>query len=137
MDPRIEKLFKEYEKAFSSLDVKKNASFYADTVISAGPDGFIITQKKDLVATAKSTADYYRSIGLTSIKMKNIEEAPICAEYSSVKVEWEATRYEKGKKSPFLFTVSYIIKKNQERPVILLFIAHQDQEDVLRLLGVE
>ena len=38
---QIKRLFAEYEKAFSELDIEKNAEFFADTFISAGPKGAI------------------------------------------------------------------------------------------------
>jgi len=38
-DDSIKKLFLEYEKAFSALDIAKNAEFFAEVFISAGPRG--------------------------------------------------------------------------------------------------
>ncbi len=136
MDPKVEKMFREYEKAFSSLNVKKNASYYADTVISAGPEGSIVTLKEDLIKTADKTAEYYRSIGLTSARITGMEEIAISAEYSLVKVHWEA-KLTKRTKMDFNFDVSYVVQKNRDPPRIILFIAHQDQQEVLRLLGVK
>jgi hypothetical protein len=136
MDPKVEKMFRDYEKAFSTLNVKKNASYYSDTVISAGPEGSIVTLKEDLIKTADKTAEYYWSIGLTSARIKGMEEIEISAEYSLVKVHWEA-KLTKRTKMGFNFDVSYVIQKNRDPPKIILFIAHQDQQEVLRLLGVK
>ena len=41
MDIAVKKLFAEYEKAFNALDVEKQAPFFAEYFISAGPRGSI------------------------------------------------------------------------------------------------
>jgi hypothetical protein len=37
VSPSVKRLFDEYEKAFSALDIEKSAQFFADSFISAGP----------------------------------------------------------------------------------------------------
>ena len=46
---QIKRLFAEYEKAFSELDIEKNAEFFADTFISAGPRGAITNSKTEFL----------------------------------------------------------------------------------------
>jgi hypothetical protein len=49
MDPSLKRLFDEYAKAFNALDVKKNAEFFTDAFISAGPKGSIANSKAEFL----------------------------------------------------------------------------------------
>ena len=69
IDRSIQILFAEYEKAFSALDFKKSAGFFADTFISAGPRGTIAQSKDQFLELANQAADFYRNIGQTSAKI--------------------------------------------------------------------
>ena len=64
-DESIKKLFGEYERAFSALDMEKSAGFFADTFISAGPRGAIAQSKTEFVKMAHQAAEFYRKVGQT------------------------------------------------------------------------
>jgi len=59
MDKRIERLFAEYGKSFSALDLQNTARLYADNFIAAGPKGVISQSRKEFDANAKKAAEYY------------------------------------------------------------------------------
>lgn len=83
---QLEKLFSEYEKAFNDLDVKKNAAFFADTFISAGPKGTIAQGKKEFLQKAEQASSFYKSVGQTSAKIISKSIIPISDQYSMVTV---------------------------------------------------
>jgi hypothetical protein len=85
-DPSIKKLFEEYEKAFRELDIQKNAEFFADAFISAGPRGSIAQSKTEFLTKAKQASDFYKSVGQESAKLISADEMPISDNYSLVKV---------------------------------------------------
>jgi len=130
----VKKVFSEYEKAFSALDMKKSAEFFADTFISAGPNGTITNSKKELLEGQKA-ADFYRSVGQNSAKILSLDESPITDQYSLVKVHWGVTFKKTGHK-PIEFDVSYLLQKTGEKPKIILFIAHQDEQKAMQQLGL-
>jgi len=131
----IRKLFEEYEKAFSALDLKKTAEFFAETFISAGPNGTITQSKKEFLKSANRAVEFYKSVGQKSAKIISLEEAPISHEYSMVKVHWGVTFLKTGDK-PVEFDVSYLVQKVGEEPKIILFIAHQDEQKAMQELGL-
>ncbi len=133
-DP-VRRMFENYEKAFAELDTEKSAGFFADTFISAGPRGAIAQSKAEFLTMAHQAADFYRSVGQTSAKILSLQELPISDLYSLVKVHWGVT-FEKTGDRLIEFDVSYLVQKTGPEPQILLFIAHQDEEDAMRKLGV-
>ncbi|MEZ0368286.1 MAG: DUF4440 domain-containing protein [Candidatus Sericytochromatia bacterium] len=128
--------FKSYEKAFSDLNVQKQADLFADAFISAGPKGAIAQSKAEFVKMAAQMAEHYRSIGQESVKILALDETPISEQYALVKVHWGATFHKTGDRL-IEFDVSYLLDKTGKEPKILLFIAHQDEEKAMRDLGIE
>ena len=134
-DESIKAIFAEYEKAFASLDFKKSAGFFADTFISAGPRGVIAQSKAEFIKLANEAADFYRQVGQTSVKIISADETPISNEYSMVKVHWGAT-FKKTRDILIEFDVSYFIFRSVPEPKIIMFIAHQDEQQAMRDLGL-
>ena len=88
MDNKLKRMFEDYEKAFASLDIEKSTEFFADTFISAGPQGTIAHSKSEFLTFAHQAAEFYRSVGQTSAKILSLNENIISQEYSMVKVHW-------------------------------------------------
>jgi hypothetical protein len=135
VNPAVEKLFAEYEKAFAALDLNRTAEFFADSFISAGPSGTITLSKTEFLKEAHKAADFYRSIGQKSAKILSLAEAPISEQYSMVKVHWGVTFQKTGDRL-IEFDVSYLVQNTGEEPKIILFIAHQDEQKAMRDLGL-
>jgi ketosteroid isomerase-like protein len=131
----IEKLFLEYEKAFNDLDIKRNAEMFADTFISAGPKGAIAQGKKDFLEKAGQAAEFYKSAGQTSAKIISKNIIPVSDQYLMVTVHWGVT-FKKTGDELIEFDVSYIIYEGGDEPRIILFIAHQDEEEAMKKLGL-
>jgi hypothetical protein len=66
---QLEQLFAQYERAFSELDIKRNAALFADTFISAGPKGTIAQGKDEFVKKAVQASRFYKSVEQTSAKI--------------------------------------------------------------------
>jgi uncharacterized protein YndB with AHSA1/START domain len=131
----LHKLFSGYEKAFSALDIEKNAEFFADTFISAGPKGAIAQSRAEYISMARQAAEFYRSLGQTSARILSLQETPVSNEYSLVRVHWGVT-FRKTGDTMTEFDVSYLVQKTGPEPKILLFIAHEDEEKAMRKLGL-
>ncbi len=131
----IKNLFAEYEKAFSALDIEKNAEFFADAFISAGPKGAIAQSKSEFLQMAGQAAEFYRSVGQEYAKILALEEFPISDHYTLVKVHWGA-KFQKTGDRLIEFDVSYLVQKTGPEPKIILFIAHQDEQKAMEELGL-
>jgi len=132
---QIEKLFIEYEKAFNDLDIKRSAAFFADSFVSAGPKGTIAQNKKDFLQKAEQASGFYRSVGQTSARIRSKNIVPISDQYTMVTVHWGVTFKKTGNKL-IEFDVSYIVYQPADEPSIILFIAHQDEQEAMKKLGL-
>ena len=84
MTNAVKKLFAEYEKAFNALDVEKQVPLFAEHFISAGPKGSIALGRDEFARMAGEAAQFYKSIGQTSVKILSMDETVISEEYSMV-----------------------------------------------------
>lgn len=110
MTGAIKKLFEEYEKAFNAFEVEKQVPLFAEHFISAGPLGSIALGRDEFARMAGKAAQFYRSVGQTSVKILRMDETAISDEYSMVKVHWGATFAKTGNKL-IEFDVTYFIQK--------------------------
>jgi hypothetical protein len=136
MDPTVAKLFAAYEDAFSRLDPERQASFFADVFISAGPKGSTAHSREQFVRFASELAAFYRSIGRTGARIAGIQHVPISDHHVLARVQW-SIGFEKLADRAMTAEISYVVDKTDPaHPLIVMSIAHEDEEDALRKAGL-
>ena len=134
MDKRIEALFKDYGEAFSSLALQKTAQLYADNFIAAGPKGTISQTRQEFLDNADEAAEFYRKVGQQRADILSAKETWFSENYVMVTVHWGVT-FEKLD-DPVEFDVSYLVQLTGREPKIILFISHEDEEEMMKELGL-
>ena len=134
MDAKLQRLFDAYEKAYSALDLEATAKFFADTFISAGPKGTIAHSKKEFESWAQKAAAFYRKMGLVSGKVLSTKELSLADHHVLVTVHW-GVWFRKTGDTPVEFDVSYMIDKTGPEPKIVMFVAHQDEDEAMQKLA--
>ena len=132
---QIDSLFSQYENAFDKLDLKAISGYCADSFMSAGPKGSITQSRTEYENRADETIDFYKSNGRSSARILSKRVMPICNEYSMVVVRWGMT-FEKTGARVIEFDKSYIIQEIDSDPRIILLISHEDEEEIIRKLGL-
>jgi hypothetical protein len=132
---QLDNLFRDYETAFDTLDLKRMSGYCADNFISAGPKGSIAQNRKEYEKKAEQAIKFYQSVGRNSARIISKRVMPICNEYSMVVVRWGVT-FEKTGSKQIVFDVSYIIQETEIDPKIILLISHEDEEAAMKKLGV-
>jgi hypothetical protein len=130
MDKRIEELFRDYGKSFSALDLHHTADLYADQFIAAGPKGIISQTREAFDKNAEKAADYYRQVGQKRAEIKSMKETWFGEQYVMVTIHWGA--YFEKLEQPYEFDVSYLVQLTGDKPRIILFISHQDEEEAMK-----
>ncbi len=130
MDKRIEDLFADYGKSFSALELQ----MYSKDFIAAGPKGIISQTRDEFLANAGKAAEFYRSVGQQSAQALSMKETWFGEDYAMVTVHW-GVRFEKLDK-PVEFDVSYLVQLTDETPKIILFISHEDEQEMMKSLGL-
>lgn len=131
----VRKLFENYTVVFDTLDFKKQAEYFADTFIMAGPKGAVSQSKADFLEKAEVAVSYYKKLGMSSIKMMSLKEDPIGPDYVNATIHWGA-KFEKTGDHVEEFDISYIVHTSLPEPEIILVIAHSDEEETIKRLGL-
>jgi hypothetical protein len=134
MDKRIQKLFADYGKSFSALALQDTAKLYADDFIAAGPKGIISQTRAEFMKNAKTAAEFYRSVGQERAEAKSMKETWFSDNYVMVTIHWAVTF--KTLDRPAEFDVSYLVQLTGDEPKIILFISHEDEQEMMKSLGV-
>ncbi len=135
MDAATRQLFQDYERASDKLDIERQVDFFADTFISAGPTGATAQSREQFMAMSHEAAEGYRSVGQTGAKILSMEESAISDHYSMVEIHWGVTFKKLGDK-PVEFDVTYFLQKTGPEPKIIMFVAHQDEDQAMKDLGI-
>jgi hypothetical protein len=130
VDRRIENLFSDYGKSFSALDLHHTANLYADQFIAAGPKGIISQTREEFDKNAGEAAEYYRKVGQKSAEVLSMKEDWFSDQYVMVTIHWGA-HFEKLEK-PYEFDVSYLVQLTDDKPKIILFISHEDEDEAMK-----
>jgi hypothetical protein len=133
----IIKLFEKYETYFRALNFKDQARLYGRHVIAAGPAGVAYHRNNLLNRFVFNLGmrSFYKKAGMTSVTIMNLEELHISKDYSMVKVHWGA-RFEKTGKRLIEFDISYLVRKTAVQPEIILFISHEDEQELFKNYGI-
>ncbi len=135
MDRSVIKLFDEYEKAFSSLNVEGQVATLARHFISAGPKGGISQSREEFAQLASKATEFYKQVGQKRAKMLSLKEMPISPEYIMIVVHWGVTfENKKVGQKVVEFDVTYIVQKLDDAPKILMFITHTDEGEAMKEL---
>ncbi len=97
--------------------------------------GWISKRKLEFLTKAKQASDFYKSVGQESAKIISADEMPVNDNYSLVKVHW-GVKFKKTGDRLIEFDVSYLVQKTGSEPKIILFIAHQDEQQAMKELGL-
>lgn len=129
----IIKLFEKYETYFRTLNFKDQARLYGRHVIAAGPRGVAYHRNNLLNRFVFNLGmrSFYKKAGMTSVCIMSIEETHITGDYSMAKVHWGA-KFEKTGTRLIEFDVSYLVRKTAIQPEIILFISHEDEQELFK-----
>lgn len=134
MDKRIEQLFEGYGKSFDALELRKVAELYAEQFVAAGPRGSMVQSRAAFLAGADAAAEHYRRVGQQSAEILLMRETWFGENHAMVTIHWGA-RFE-SLAEPVEFDVSYLVQLTEDTPQIILYVSHEDEQELLEKLGL-
>lgn len=142
MESAVRQLFERYESFFErslagDMNQEEVASLYASDFIAASPAG-VTTGKNDdhLVEVMAEGYAYYRQIGTTGMRIRNVRISPIDELHCVAHVAWTASYARQGKPDLAIdFDVHYLVQKLGEEPKIFGWISG-DEQAVLKERGI-
>lgn len=126
------KYFRDYGAAFSRPEAL--ASFYGDCALASAPS-FVgcLKGKGEILQAMKATASYQEKTGLLSMEPAKVETKALDPLHRMAKVEWKMKFLGAGEIS---LAASYLLREEPHKVVILLYLAHEDEEKKRKELGL-
>jgi len=127
MNAQIRELFERYERANADFDVAKIASLYADVFMFGGEQGVQAVKKDDFLKVLPRRKEFFRSIGLVSSQVEQIETTQLDSRYVLAKVVWKMQIERSGTGGSEIKTsASYLLWVSNGSFQIVFQVDHQD-----------
>jgi hypothetical protein len=138
LDIQIQQFFHEYEKANAEFDVQKIAACCAEVFFFAGPAGIQVVRKEDFVKVLPRRKEFFRSSGLVSSEIANLEISALDSRYILTRAAWRM-RFERGAAEPLVSEnfATYILSLTDDGFEIVFQIDHQDLAKKVAELGLQ
>lgn len=132
----VKRFFRDYEKGSNTGDPELAASQYAESFMFASNNGVQAVKRDDLIKVLPKRQGFVKSLGLSSMGLRSLEETRLDEQYIMVKAYW-TMRVDKGGAQPLDDEISatYILHQHQDSLRIVFQLDHQDLIKRLQELG--
>jgi hypothetical protein len=134
----VGKSFEDYERGIGAPDPGLLSNLYEDSFLFAGPQGVQVVKKEDLLRALPRRQEFFKSVGLTSSKVRSLEETHLNDDYVMVKADWDL-QFEKGPGQPVVIvetSATYILHRRGDLLRIVFQLDHQDLMKRVQDLGL-
>lgn len=126
IEAELEAFFRGYGESFA--DGARLGEFYGDCAMAATPTFYgCLKGEAEVRATLAHVAAEQVRTGMRSLAPLGVEVTPVDARHWWACVRWGAT-FERTGDRRIEFDISYLVRRTPERLVILLYVAHQDEQ---------
>ena len=129
--------FETFEQVLAQSDPDLLTSIYADSFMFASLQGTQAVRRDDFLKVLPRRTGFFKSVGLTSTRLRDLDETRIDDSYVLVKVAW-TMRFEKDPAHPIdLEALATYILFQQEGSLRIVFqLDHQDLTKAVQELGL-
>jgi hypothetical protein len=132
----LRSFFEQYAQATNQMHAATIAGFYADNFIAAGPKGNMVFKNDEkFLQWLDQLKDFNHQTGMRNLRIVKYEETSIGKYYRMVIIEWGAT-FRKSGEELVTFEISYFADITKQAAKVIMYIAHEDQEDYMRERGL-
>lgn len=133
----VRKFFEDYERSTNTSRPELLESQYNDAFMFAGLQGAQAIKRDEFLQGLPKREGFFKTIGLTSSKIKGLEETRLDDHYLLVKAYWEM-HFEKSTGQPILDEISatYLLYQQADELRIVFQLDHQDLMKRVEELGL-
>ena len=132
----LKSFFDRYARASVGSDSQALAKHYASEFIVSSREGSAAFKNDEKFLTwLRSVFDFNRKAGMQSLKVATLRDTAIGDAHALVTVEW-ATTFQKTGAERICFEISYLVRLAEDRPLILAYVPHENQEQMMKARGL-
>lgn len=132
-DTAVGRFFQLFAQQSSRDDVHVQASLFADSFLSASPQGTQCVRASDFAAALPKRKQLFERLGCQPAALVSLQEIPLDARYVLAKTSWrlEFARGEAETKE-VLVDSTFLVDTGEKEFKIVLYLTHQDIMQLLR-----
>lgn len=128
--------FDGYAVASRQADAQALAKCYADDFLVSGREGSATFRNDEtFLVWLRGVFDRNRQVGMQSLDVASLDEALLDEHHAFVTVEW-ATTFAKTGDERIRFKISYLLRLSSQGPLILAYVTHEDEQEVMKAKGL-
>lgn len=132
----VSDFFTAYARASLGNDAGIIAKCYAENFMVAGPAGSMCYKNDEkFIAWLKNMFQVNRKLGMQDMKLIKVTTRPVGEFYTQAQVRWGAA-YLKDPNDLIEFEITYILQHVNNDYKIIMYVTHENEEDVLKEKGV-
>jgi hypothetical protein len=135
--PLVREFFDQYVRSRSTFDLDLIASQYADSFMTAGPNGARAVEKSAVLASFPKGQEFLQALGHKSTKVVSLDETRLDDHYVLVRAQF-LWRFAKASAQPIDVPVdaTFILYFDPGAPRIVFQHEHEEFQQALRARGV-
>lgn len=131
---------KEFFNNYGSLSLAKDpqalAALYADNFIAAGPKGsMVFANDEKFIEWLVQVQQFNEKTGMEKLNVVRVTDTPIGEAYTSATVTWSAF-FGKKINQAVEFDITYILRNEKNSHRVVMYVSHEDQEEVMKKKGL-
>src|SRR5690606_34477156 len=135
-DEALKSFFEEYARASLDPDPEALAGRYANAFIAAGPTGSAVFNNDEAFRSwLRQVHEFNQQSGMQSLEVVSVRRVPIEDHHALATVECGATFSTTGEEL-IRFEISYLVQFLGDSPLVLAYVSHDDQEQVMKARGL-
>src|SRR5690606_8329748 len=128
----LTEFFRHYARASLGGEPERLAEFYEGSFLAAGPrGGAAFNNDASFLEWLRTVHAFNLEKGMRTLEVVDVAETPLSDDYILARVTWAAT-FQKTGEQPIEFGISYILRRTDDGPRVAAYIAHEDQEEVMK-----
>ena len=131
---------KDFFTTYGSLSLAQDphglAAFYAESFIAAGPKGsMVFANDEKFIAWLIEVQKFNEKTGMEKLNVVKVADTPIGEAYTNATVTWSAY-FGKKINQAVEFDITYILRNENNGYRVVMYVSHEDQEEVMKEKGL-
>lgn len=132
----LREFFEAYARAGKDPEPTSLARNYADSFVVSGPSGSAVFKNDEqFLQWLREVYEFNQRVGMQSLEVVSVHETQISSHHVFARVEW-GVRFTRTDDQRIMFEISYLLRLSDDRPLILAYVSHEDQMEVMKAWSI-
>ena len=133
--PDVRAFFQRYDRASDDLDSEALTNSFYDVFLSLDASSAVALSPQALLAALPRRKQLFEAIGSDGLELADISEMPLDDLHTLVRTSWNLRMHEEPPRGPIRLLSTFILRKDERGWRIVLYLNHQDMNELFTELA--